>query len=118
MKKTLFFGLVLGMLTISGFISSEPVKGTVYKQTAVRMETSPMPGPDCKVAFERKCYSGNPVVLLPGQITNATDAQNFCTYNPISCSLPECIARISVLAGILPGSPKPDSCLPAGYRGK
>ncbi len=118
MKKSLFIGLVLGMSTISGFVGNKIITTQAEKQTAAKMETAILPGPDCKVAFERKCYFGNSLVILPGQVTDAISAQNFCTYNPISCSLTECTARISVLAGILPGSPKADSCLPAGYRGK
>lgn len=119
MKTILFIGLALGVLTSPSFIENESI--TPPKKNQATTKTTPTTmrvGPDCKVAFERKCYFGNTLVLLPGQVTDAITAQNFCTFNPISCSTLECVARISVLAGVLSGSPKTDSCLPAGYRGK
>lgn len=118
MKKTLFIGLVLGMLTISGFIGNEPVTGKEEKQTAAKIEVATMSGPDCRISFERKCYFGNPLVVLDGEITDSLDTTRFCSAHPISCSPSECSARLNVLYGFLPGFPKADSCLPAGYRGK
>jgi hypothetical protein len=118
MKKTLFIGLILGMLTISCSNENELLTLPVVNQVATKTDASTARGSDCKTQFEKKCYFGNPLVLLPGQVTDMIDAQNFCTFNPISCSNLECVARISVLAGIVAGSPKVDSCLPNGYRGK
>jgi hypothetical protein len=118
MKKLLLIGLVLGMLTISGFIGKELVTVQAAKQIAAKIETSTMPGPDCKVAYERKCNFGNPLFIPGGTIMNMIDVENYCRLSTISCSQTECVARISVLYGIQPGSPKLDSCLPAGYRGK
>lgn len=118
MKKTLFIGLILGMFTISGFIGNELVAVQAEKQTATKMEVPTLPGPDCQAAFERKCYYGNPLIVLPGEIVDLLDTQRFCSAHPISCTVTECSARLSVMFGFLPGSPKSDSCLPAGYRGK
>lgn len=118
MKKTLFIGLILGMLTISGFIGKELVTVQAEKQTAAKMEAAIIPGPDCKVTYERKCNFGNPIAIQIGQITNMTDVDNYCRQTTISCPVTECVARLNVLFGFVAGSPKVDSCLPAGYRGK
>lgn len=118
MKKTLFIGLRLVMLTISGFIGKELVTVQAKKQTAAKMEAAIMAGPDCKVAYERKCNFGNPLVIAPGTIINMTDVDNYCRQTTISCAPTECVARLDVLFGFVAGSPKVDSCLPAGYRGK
>lgn len=118
MKKLLLIGLVLGMLTISSFIGKEPLTAHAEKKTVAKMVAVAMPGPDCRVAFERKCYYGNPLVVLEGEILDALDTIRFCASHPISCSPTECSGRLNVLYGFLPGSPKVDSCLPAGIRGK
>lgn len=91
---------------------------TLATLSALVLATSAMAGPDCNAAYSRKCNFGAPFTLPPNQIFTPTDVDNFCRQTTISCSLTECVARISVLAGIVPGAPKPDSCLPAGYRGK
>ena len=118
MKKLLLIGLVLVTLTISGFIGKELVTVQAEKQTAAKMEASIMLGPDCKVAYERKCNFGNPLAIPGGTIINMTDVDNYCRQTSISCPVTECVARLNVLFNFLPGSPKVDSCLPAGYRGK
>lgn len=118
MKKTLFIGLILGMLTISGFIGKELVTVQAEKQTATKMETAIMAGPDCKAAYDRKCNFGSSSLFPSPAITNSIDIYNYCRQTSISCSATECDARLNVLYGFLPGSPKTDSCLPAGYRGK
>jgi hypothetical protein len=118
MKKTLFFGLILGMLTISGFIGKGLVKPSEENQVAKKTDVSIVCGPDCKVAYDRKCNFGSPTVFVQGQITNPTDVTNYCRQTSISCPVTECDARLNVLFGFLSGSPKTDSCLPAGYRGK
>ncbi|MFV8326198.1 hypothetical protein [Flavobacterium sp. ZS1P14] len=118
MKKILFIGLVLGILTICGFIGNEQVTVQVEKQTAAKMEAATKPGPDCQTTYARKCNFGNPLLILPGQITSPTDVENYCRQTSISCPVTECVARLNVMYGFLPGSPKVDSCLPAGYRGK
>lgn len=118
MKKTLFIGLILGMLIISGFIGKELVTVQEAKQTAAKVEAALMPGPDCKFQYEKKCNFGNPLFIPGGVIMSMGDVENYCRLSSTSCSYEECVARISVLYGIQPGSPKADSCLPAGYRGK
>lgn len=118
MKKTLIIGLILGMLTISGFIGNELVAVQAEKQTAAKMEAVNMPGPDCKVAYDRKCNFGNSSIFPSPAINSPIDVENFCRQTSISCSVPECVARLDVLYGFLAGAPKTDSCLPAGYRGK
>jgi hypothetical protein len=118
MKKTLFISLILGMLTISGFIGNELVTPSNEKQFAKKIDASKVYGPDCKVAYDRKCNFGNSSVFPSPAITSPIDVYNYCRQNSISCSATECAARLNVLYGFQAGSPKTDSCLPAGYRGK
>jgi len=86
--------------------------------SALVLASAAMAGPDCKVAYDRKCNFGAPSVFLPGQITSPIDIDNYCRQTSISCSTTECDARLNVMFGFKAGSPKTDSCLPAGYRGK
>jgi hypothetical protein len=118
MKKTLFIGFALGMLTISSFIGKGLVKLPEENQAATKTDASTVYGPDCKVAYDRKCNFGSPSVYPSPAILTPTDVYNFCRQTSISCSATECTARLNVLYGFVPGSPKTDSCLPAYYRGK
>jgi hypothetical protein len=118
MKKTLFISLILGGLTISGFIGNEPVTPSNGKQFAKKMDASKVYGPDCKLAYDRKCNFGISSVFPSPVITSPIDVYNYCRQTVISCPVTECDARLNVLYGFQAGSPKTDSCLPAGYRGK
>lgn len=118
MKKILLIGLVLVMLTISGFIGKGLVKPSEESQVATKTDNSKVYGPDCRVAFERKCNFGNPLFIPGGTILNMADVETYCDLASISCPVTECSARLGVLFGLAAGSPKVDSCLPAGYRGK
>ncbi|WP_417973830.1 hypothetical protein [Flavobacterium sp. ZB4P13] len=119
MKTILFICLALGVLTSPSFKENESIMPPKKNQAATKIAaTTMLVGPDCKVAFERKCYGGAPLVVLPGEIADPFDSNRFCSSHPISCSMTECSARLNVMFGFLPGSPKSDSCLPAGYRGK
>ena len=113
MKKLLYLVLIVGIFVIA---YSAKIVETKFANTTEK--SKPIVGPDCKATFERKCYGGSVLVLFPGQVTDAIEANQFCANQSITCSQAECVARISVLAGIVAGSPKPDSCLPAGFRGK
>lgn len=118
MKKILFIGLVLGMLTISGFIGIGLVNPSEENGVTAKMEAATMPAPDCKAAYDRKCNFGTTSVFPSPAITSPIDVYNYCRQTSISCSPTECDARLNVLYGFQVGSPKTDSCLPAGYRGK
>jgi hypothetical protein len=117
MKKVLFIGLIAVFVASSYTaiaVKSDPVKPKAKKEAA----TTKKVGPDCKVQYERRCNGGATLVLFPGQVTDQIEAEQFCITNRATCPLKECVARISVLASIAEGSPKLDSCLPTGYRGK
>lgn len=118
MKKTLFIGTVLVMMTSSCSNDNEPVTLPLDNQILTNKKEITVLGVDCFAAYSRKCNFGIPLVLSPGQITNPLDVENYCRQTSISCPVTECTARLNVMFGFLPGSPKPDSCLPAGYRGK
>jgi hypothetical protein len=117
MKKLLFIAVIVGFLTMA-FGSKMVSLKNGYITNASKTEILKKAGPDCKVQYDRKCNFGQPAVFFPGSITNLTDAENYCRQTSISCPATECVARISVMFGFLAGSPKADSCLPAGFRGK
>lgn len=118
MKKILFIGTVLVMMTSSCSNDNEPVTLPLDNQILTNKKEITVLGADCKVAYDRKCNFGNPSVFPSPAITNSNDVYNFCRQTSISCSVTECTARLYVLYGFASGSPKLDSCLPAGYRGK
>lgn len=91
---------------------------TLSALATLALVSSAMAGPDCKVAYDRKCNFGNPSIFPSPAILSDNDVFNFCRQNSISCAATECTARLNVLYGFAEGSPKLDSCLPAGYRGK
>jgi LPS O-antigen subunit length determinant protein (WzzB/FepE family) len=118
MKTTLFIGLVVSMMAASCSNENDILTAPAVNQVATKTDASTARGLDCKVAYERKCNFGNSIDLYTLPITNMTDVENYCRQTTISCAPTECTARLAVLFGMLPGSPKVDSCLPAGYRGK
>lgn len=113
MKKTLFIGLILGMLTITGFIGKGLVKTSEENKATIKKDASTAYGPDCKAAFDRKCNFGQTSIFPSPAIFTPVDVDNFCRQTTISCTVTECLGRLNVLYGFLPGSPKVDSCLPA-----
>lgn len=117
MKKLLLIGLIVCVLVSSYATIVVKTNPVMAKSKTEKVHVKKV-GPDCKLQYDRKCNFGQPLVLFPGQITNQIDIDNFCRQTSISCPVTECSARLSVLFGFLPASPKTDSCLPAGYRGK
>lgn len=118
MKTTLFIGLVVSMLASSCSNEIEPVTLPIDDQVATKTDASTARGSDCLSQYERKCNFGNPLSIPAGTIFDMTSVDNYCRQTSISCPVTECVARLNVLYGFLAGSPKTDSCLPAGYRGK
>lgn len=118
MKTTLFIGLVVSMLVSSCSNEIEPVTLPIDNQVAAKTDASTARGSDCQSQYERKCNFGNPLSILPGTIIDMTSVDNYCRQTSISCPVTECVARLDVLFGFIAGSPKGDSCLPAGYHGK
>lgn len=117
MKKLLFIAVIVGFLTMAFGSKIVSLKND-YITNASKTEILKKVGPDCTAAYERKCNYGAPLVIPPGAITNVIDAENYCRQTAISCPTTECVARLGVIYGFFAGSPKTDSCLPAGFRGK
>lgn len=113
MKKVLYFMLIVGFFAIA--YSAKFVE-TRFENTTGK--TKSIVGQDCIAAYERKCNFNRPMLFPSPAITNIIDVDNFCRQTSISCPINECVARLGVLYGFWPGSPKTDSCLPAGFRGK
>lgn len=115
MKKLAFIGLIVVFLASS--YTAIAVKSNHIKAKTEATKIKKV-GPDCKVMYDRKCNFGSPSIFPSPAITNSIDVYNFCRQTSISCSVEECTARLNVLYGFQAGSPKNDSCLPAGFRGK